>query len=75
MGRKQQEGSVSGAQVFHRNRVHRGLMSDVHSSCYPLHHELNRLWGAILGTQPLALIFLYIYKVNNILFINSNNLI
>ena len=49
-------------------------MAHLHSYYYPL-HDLSRLLGANLGTQSLALIFLRIYKVNNILFININNFI
>ena len=49
-------------------------MAHLHSYYYLL-HDLSRFLGANLGTQSLALIFLRIYKVNNILFININNFI
>ena len=81
--RKQQEGNISEAQgeLFLGLRLPietaygRGLMANTHSYYHPLHGELNRLLGANLGTQPLALILLHIYEVNNILFININNFI
>ena len=83
MERKQQEGNISevqgelflGLRFPTETAYGRGLMANTHSYYHPLHRELNRLLGANLGTQPLALIFLHIYKVNNILFININNFI